>query len=84
MYSGPTFWISVHGTSVHLQFFEARRVRFCQQCSTPPGKCRYGANLFAALEGPSRVNEQAVWCTKCGQKYPFVNPQGCANEILFS
>src|SRR6266849_731540 len=33
---------------------------------------------------PPVLSEQAVWCTKCGQKYPFVSPRGCANEILFS
>jgi hypothetical protein len=84
MYSGPTFWISVAGRFVHLKCLDARNVRFCQNCSTPVGKCRCGANLRDALEGPSRLSEQAVWCTKCGQKYPFVSPHGCANEIQFS
>jgi hypothetical protein len=84
MYSGPTFWISVAGRFVHLKCLDARNVRFCQNCSTPVGKCRCGANLRDALEGPSRLSEQAVWCTKCGQKYPFVSPRGCANEIHFS
>jgi hypothetical protein len=84
MYSGPTFWIGVAGRFVHLKCLDARNVRFCQNCSTPVGKCRCGANLRDALEGPSRLSEQAVWCTKCGQKYPFVSPRGCANEIHVS
>ena len=84
MYSGPTFWINVSGTFVHLKCFDATNVRFCQRCSTPVGKCRCGANLRDALESPSRLSEQAVWCTKCGRKYPFVSPRGCANEIVFS
>jgi len=83
MYSGPSFWINVSGTFVHLKCFDATNVRFCQRCSTPVGKCRCDANLRDALESPSRLSEQAVWCTKCGQKYPFVSPRGCANEILF-
>ena len=84
MYAGPTFWINVSGTFVHLKCFDATKVRFCQKCSTPVGTCRCGANLRDALESPSRRREQAVWCTKCGQKYPFVGPRGCANEMLFS
>jgi len=84
VFSGPTFWISVGGKFVHLKCLDPKGVRFCQTCSTPVGNCRCGANLREALEGPNRMSEQAVWCTKCGQKYPFVAPRGCANEKLFS
>ena len=83
MYSGPIFWISVSGKIGHLKCFDASNVRFCQKCSTSVGKCRCGGRLRDALEGPSRLSEQAVWCTKCGAKYPFVS-RGCANETLFA
>jgi len=84
MFSGPTFWINVNGTFVHLRCLDAKHVRFCQTCSTPPGQCRCGAGLRDALESPTRLSEQAVWCTACGQKYPFIAPRGCANEVRFS
>jgi len=48
------------------------------------GKCRRDASLRDALEGPTRLNEQAVWCTARGQEYPFVNQHGCANEVRLS
>jgi len=84
MYSGPTFGINGSGTFLHLKCFDVTNVRFCQKCSSRVGTCGCGANLRDALESPSRLSEQAVWCTKCAQKYPFVSPHGCANEILFS
>jgi uncharacterized protein with PIN domain len=84
VFSGPTFWISISGKFVHLKCLDTKGVRFCQTCSMPLGKCRCGVSLREALEGPSRLSEQAVWCTKCGRKYPFVAPRGCTNEIRFS
>jgi hypothetical protein len=74
MYGVPTFWIYVRGTFVHLKCFDATSVRFCQKCSAPVGTYRCGAYLRDALESLLRRSEQAVWCTKCGQKYPFTLP----------
>ncbi len=85
-----SFWIKVEGRLLHLTYRgsrgsvgETRTVWFCQ-CSKPPGACEgCSANLIDALDGPWRQDEQAVWCTKCGRKYPFVaNPSGCAGGVF--
>jgi len=53
MYSGPTFWINVRGTFVHLKCFDATNVRFLPEVFRARRRVRCGANLRDALERPS-------------------------------